>query len=175
MDDNPTEINSSGEEMHSQFSEDINTRLIQENTKTDKNNKLIKFEQKYRPLVENSLQSIIIFQGLKIIFANSAASNTFGYTVEELHTFGPVQLRGLVHPDKRELVWRNLKKRSAGENIPPHYQFKCLTKDGKTKTLELYSNKIDYNNAPAVQAVCLDITERIEARKWMRKGFKTKV
>jgi PAS domain S-box-containing protein len=41
-------------------------------------------ESKYRTLVENSLQSVLIIQDERIVFANQAASDLTGYTRDEL-------------------------------------------------------------------------------------------
>ena len=81
-------------------------------------------EKNYRELIENSLQGIIIIQEYKVVYANPAFAKITGYTVEELQSFTPQQIIELAHPDDREKLWENYKKRIAGLNISPHYQFK---------------------------------------------------
>jgi len=126
---------------------------------------ILNSEQKYRHLVENSLQGIVIVQDFKIIYSNPAFTRITGYTVEELLRFDSTQLINLVHPDDQELVWGNFKKRMAGIDIPPHYKFKGMTKDGKQIMLDLYASVIDYDGKPALQALFLDITEQIDAEE----------
>jgi PAS domain S-box-containing protein len=121
--------------------------------------------QNYKQLVEYSLQGIAIFQDLKITYANRAFANIFGYTNEELLSISPGQIKKLVHPEDQSFVLDNLKKRLEGLDLPPHYQFRAIGKDGKTIIIELYAQKIDFEGKPAVQAICLDLTEREETRR----------
>ena len=122
-------------------------------------------EQKYRHLVENSLQGIVIVQDFKIVYSNPAFSRITGYTVEELLDFDASKLINLVHPDDQELVWGNFRNRMAGHEISPHYKFKGMTKDGRQKILDLYASVIEYDGRPALQALFLDITDQIEAEE----------
>jgi PAS domain S-box-containing protein len=57
----------------------------------------------------------------------------------------------------------------AGLEISPHYQFKGLSKDGKTKILELYANKIEFECKPAIQGFILDITEQVAAQETIKQ------
>ena len=125
-------------------------------------------EQKYRHLVENSLQGIVIVQDFKIVYSNPAFSKITGYTVEELLEFDSSKLINLVHPDDQELVWGNFRKRMSGIDIPPHYKFKGMTKDGRQKILDLYASIIDYDGRPALQALFLDITDQIDAEEKLK-------
>ena len=129
-------------------------------------------EKKYRELIENSLQGIIIIQEFKVVYANPAFAKITGYTVEELQSFKPHQVMELAHPDDREKLWGNFKKRMAGLNISPHYQFKGLSKQGKTKILELYANRIEYDGKPAIQGFILDITEQVAAQEIIKQRTK---
>jgi len=129
-------------------------------------------EQKYRQLIENSLQAIVIIQDLKVVYANKPFSKIIGYTIDELLSFKPEDTMNLVHPDDKELVWGNLKKRMDGLDIPPHYPFKGMSKDGSTRILDLYASKTEFDGKPAVQGFILDITEHVEAQKIINKRTK---
>ncbi len=129
-------------------------------------------EKNYRELIENSLQGIIIIQEYKVVYANPAFAKIIGYTVEELQSFTPQQIIELAHPDNREKLWRNFKKIITGLNISPHYQFKGFSKQGKTKILELYANRIEYDGKPAIQGFILDITEKVAAQEIIKQRTK---
>jgi PAS domain-containing protein len=58
-----------------------------EQTLLIKYEELFKSEQKYRQLVENSLQGIVILQDMKIVYANPALAQISGYTVDEILSF----------------------------------------------------------------------------------------
>jgi PAS domain S-box-containing protein len=135
-----------------------------------KNEELIKSEQKYRQLVENSLQGIVILQDRKIAYTNPAFANITGYTVEEIIAFSPKEVGNLVHPDDWKLVWRNFRKRFAGQSIPASYHFKAISKDGSIKVLELHAQLIEFDQRPAIQGIVLDITEKIEAQKALKES-----
>ena len=60
-------------------------------------------EEKYRTLVEQSLQGIIVIQKNRIVYANSAFAAIAGYTIEELYSFSPEKVIALTHPDDQRL------------------------------------------------------------------------
>ena len=133
---------------------------------------LKKSEQKYRQLIENSLQAIVIIQDLKIVFTNKSFSRITGYTMDELLYFTPNETMNIVHPDDQERVWGNLRKRLVELDIPPHYQFKGISKDGNTKILDLYASKTEFRGKPAIQGLILDITDQVEAQENIKKRTK---
>ncbi len=135
-----------------------------------KNEALSKSEQKYRQLIENSLQGIVILQNMKIVYTNPAFSHITGYTVEEILAFSPKEVGNLVHPDDWKLVWGNFRKRFAGQSIPASYHFKAISKDGSTIVLELHAQMIEFDQRPAIQGIVLDITERIETQKALKES-----
>jgi|GEM_PF-616058 len=124
-------------------------------------------EKKYRSLVEQSMQGIVIAQGPipRIVFANSTMSKILGYTVEELTSLSPQQTAGLVHPDDRELFFGRFKDRLEGKAAPPQYEVRGIRKDGTIVWLELSSARIEYGGQRAVQAIFTDITERKKAEE----------
>jgi PAS domain S-box-containing protein len=129
-------------------------------------------KQKYWQLIENSLQGIVIIQDFKVVYANPAFSRVTGYPIKELLSFTPEQVMELAHPDDRDKLWGNFRKRMAGIDISPHYQFKGLSKEGKTKILELYANKIEYEGKPAIQGFILDITNQVVAQEAIEQRTK---
>jgi PAS domain S-box-containing protein len=142
----------------------------EEETLRLKNEELIKSEQKYRQLVENSLQGIVILQDMKIVYANPAFAHITGYKVEEILAFSQKEVGNLIHPDDKELVWGNFRKKFAGQYIPESYHFKVISKDGNTKVLELHAQMIQFDKKPAIQGIVLDISERIQAREALKES-----
>jgi PAS domain S-box-containing protein len=117
-------------------------------------------EEKYRTLVEQSLQGIIVIQKNRIVYANRAFATITGYTIEELYSFSPEKVIALTHPDDQRLVWGGLKERLAGKKVPQQYDFRGISKDGSERSLEMYADLIALNGLPAIQGTILDITER---------------
>lgn len=122
-------------------------------------------EKKYKILVEQSLQGIVVGQepiskGLlpRIVFANQTISKILGYTPEELTSFSSQQTVNLVHPEDRQLFFGRFKDRLEGKSPPSNYEVRGIRKDGTTAWLEISSSRIEYDGQPAVQATFIDIT-----------------
>ena len=131
-----------------------------------------KTDQKYQQLIEYSLQGVVIIQDFRIVYSNPAFARITGYSEDELLALEPKELLKLVHPDDQSSVWGNYRKRMAGFDIPPDYNFKGMTKDGKIKIFDLYANVIDFEGKPALQGLILDITQQVEAEEKLRQRTK---
>ncbi|MGD2144754.1 MAG: response regulator, partial [Anaerolineae bacterium] len=92
--------------------------------------KLRESEETHRALLEHSLQGIIIIQDSRIVFANSTFAQISGYTVEELMSLSPDQVRALVHPEDREFVWDRFQGRLEGRSVPQRCECRAIHRDG---------------------------------------------
>ncbi len=122
-------------------------------------------EEKYRVLVEQSLQGIVVAQGMRprLVFANQVLADMLGYTVEELLSLSPEQVRALVHPDDQEMFFQRYRDRVAAESVPAHYEFRAVCKDGTVRWVEMRASRIEFGGEPAVQAAFVDVTDRKQA------------
>ncbi len=129
-------------------------------------------EEQYRTLVEQSLEGIIIAQGIPpdLVFANPAMGQILGYTPEELITLSPGKIQGLVHPEDRTIFFGRFKDRLEGKPAPPRYEVRGIHKDGSVRWLEISSVRTVYREQPAVRATFLDITERRLAEEVLRES-----
>ena len=127
-----------------------------------------KAEEKYRTLVEQSLEGIVIAQGVppRLVFANPAMVKLSGYTPEELAS---VSMDRLVHPDDRAVFFSRLKDRFEGKQVPSHSEYRAIRKDGEVVWIQLSSSLIEYKGQPAVQATFINITERKKAEGELQK------
>ena len=131
-------------------------------------NELAKSEEKYRLLVENSVQGVLIIQDLRFVFANSAISDTLGYSVDEMLSFSPEQIRNVIHPDHQEVVLERFRKRIKGKPALQNYEFRAIKKDGTVCWVEIYSSQSEYLGKPAVQAAFIDITEKVHVKESLK-------
>lgn len=130
---------------------------------------LHKSEEKYRMIVENSLQGIAIVQDFKIVYANKALAEISGYTVEELLALSPEDVRNSIHPEDQAMVWERFSNRIQGEPAPSHYELRGIGKDRDVRLLEMIAVAIEYEGKPAIQAVILDLTEKKKAEELKKR------
>jgi PAS domain S-box-containing protein len=117
-------------------------------------------EEKYRTMAEQSLQGLVIIQGFRIAFANTAFARIAGYTVEKLLALSPEGVRAMIHPEDQALVWGRFRDRLEGKPVPPRYEYRGIRKDGTVCWLEMSASRIEYGGKPAIQGALVDITER---------------
>lgn len=117
-------------------------------------------EQKYRLLIEQSIQGVVIIQNFYIIYCNSAFSKISGYSVVELLAMSPQKVKALVHPDDQALVWGRMKDRLQGKKVPNRYEFRGIQKNGSIRWLEIFSSPVEFQGKLAMQGAIIDITER---------------
>lgn len=127
-------------------------------------------ERKYRLLVEQSLQGLVILQEEtpRIVFANSTIASGLGYTVEALCDLDPADVMDLVAPQDREAFLQRYWDRLAGKEIQGHLEFRMVRSDGTQRWMEMFSSKVTLDGVDAVQAVLVDITERRHAEQALR-------
>jgi two-component system cell cycle sensor histidine kinase/response regulator CckA len=132
-------------------------RDITDRKKAEK--KLRESEEKYRTLVEQSLQGLVIVQDGCFVFCNSKFCEITGYSVEELLSLSPENISAMIHIDNRELIEDRWRDQIAGKQVPSHYEYRSVKKDGTEIWLEIYSSIIEYNGKPAIQSAIMDITQ----------------
>jgi len=119
---------------------------------------LCESETKFRILSEKSLVGIYLIQDSLFRYANPRLAEIFAYRTEDIiDKLGP---QDLVTGDDWPRVAENLRRRLNGEIESIHYQFKGITRDRRVIQLEVYGNRVQHRNHPAVVGTLLDITER---------------
>ncbi len=91
-------------------------------------------EEKYRNVVDNASELIVVFQEGFIKFANNKALKVTGYTSEELCS-QPFTV--FIHPLDRAMLVERYQKRAQGEAVPDNYEIRILHKDGSTRWVEV--------------------------------------
>jgi PAS domain S-box-containing protein len=112
-------------------------------------------EERFRALAEACPTAIFIYQKAECCYANQAAEDITGYSLQEFMAAGSW---GIVHPESRHLLIEQglLEERS----YPKRLDLKILTKDGSPKWLDVTICKIELDLSPATLFTALDITER---------------
>jgi two-component system cell cycle sensor histidine kinase/response regulator CckA len=120
-------------------------------------------EEKYRTLVENATEIILIVQDEKIKFANPLGIVQSGYAAEELFQ---IPIAELIHPDDREAVLERYRQKIQGEQIPGIQTYRLLNKTGEVSWVQVNSVPIAWEDRPATLNFVRDITQekKLEAQ-----------
>jgi two-component system, cell cycle sensor histidine kinase and response regulator CckA len=144
--------------------------LVDITAREKESNDLRESEEKYRTLVENSLQGLAIIQDSRIVFCNTAFAKMLEYSIEEIVALSPKQLEVLVHPDDRSFFIDCDNDGSGKSPVSPRFECRGIRKDGTVVWLEVFSSAIDYHGKPAIQSAFIDITERKNAEIALRES-----
>ncbi|MFX1562797.1 MAG: PAS domain S-box protein [Promethearchaeota archaeon] len=115
---------------------------------------------RYKDLIEQSLQGIIVFQDGRIVYANKIILNLTRTSSEELRNWNPMEWTKYVHPDDRDVVVKRFHERIKGKRIQQRYECRLVYPSGKIRWIELLANRILWEGRPANQVIILDITDR---------------
>jgi PAS domain S-box-containing protein len=117
----------------------------------------------FRSLVEQSIMGIYCIQDGRFRYVNPHLAEVFGYSREAME-----QADGLlrvVHPDDRERVAENIRRRLSGDLPALRYSFRGLRADGEVLYLEVHGSRVEIDGRPALIGVGYDITERVRAER----------
>lgn len=114
-------------------------------------------EEKYRQLVENANEAIVVAQNGRLCFVNARAVELSGYSEAELKSNPFIDW---VHPEERELIRQNYLKRISGEPVPANYTIRFLHKSGSVKWVQVSAVRISWEGSPATLNFLSDITEK---------------
>jgi len=114
-------------------------------------------EEKYRTLIENAGEAIVVVQDSKAVFLNPVMATITGYSDDEILSRPFVDF---IYADDREMVIDNHIRRLNRENVPFRYSFRLLHKNDGFRWVELNVVRIDWKGKPATLNFMIDITER---------------
>lgn len=128
-------------------------------------------EEKFRTITEQLFMNIIILQDGIYKYFNKGISKTNGYSIEEIKSWEPYEFAKLIHPNDKEFVMEQARKKQAGEkDIVIHYNYRLIRKDGKIRWIENFSKTINFEERPADLIMSIDITDNIEAEKKLKES-----
>ena len=113
-------------------------------------------EGKYRTLVENANDAILIVQDEVIKFSNSRTMEILGYSEAEL---AKIPFTEHIHPEDRGTVLEGYQKRLRGEKLGALYSFRVQNKSGEVLWAELNVVLIEWEGRPATLNFVRDVTE----------------
>ena len=115
-------------------------------------------DDKYRALVENASQAVVVAQDGLLRFVNSTAERLSGRSRAELTD---TSFEELIHPGDRAFVMERYAARVHGQHVPSDYPFRLLTRGGGTCWVHLNVVPIEWDGHPATLNLLSDVTEQI--------------
>lgn len=125
-------------------------------------------EKKYRMLAEQSMQGLTIIQNDRYAYVNPAFGRMVGYTPEEIHAMPPNEAWDLIYPDDQKFLLKIAEDRDAGKSIPMPYEYRFVHRNGSIRWVQAFSGNIEYEGAPAIQVLIIDITDVKESEENIR-------
>lgn len=123
-------------------------------------------EEKYRLVLENVSEGIVLVQDKRFVFVNPRACQITGYSADELKA---VEFPQIVHPDDREKVFDRHRRRLEGALVEPTYDFRVLHKDGSSTWIDLGAVLIQWEGRVATLCFFADISARKQLEESLRQ------
>jgi len=148
---------------------DRNTREISEPEEVKE--KLKESEELYKIILEQSMIGIIIIQEGKVKYANEKLAEIYELEPEIFYNWQPGEFLKVVHPDSREFVAEQVRKKMLGlDDSVTNYMYKAITQSGKVIWLENYSNSIMFQGEPAILAIQIDVTDKVQMGQQLKES-----
>ncbi len=120
---------------------------------------LIKSEARYRLLLENASDAIIVIQDEKIKFYNKKTINITGFSGKDLEEMPFLEY---IHPKDQDMIWDRHEKMTKGEKPPGNGILTCrlINAQGEIVWAEIKAIPIFWEERPAILCFIRDITKR---------------
>ena len=123
-------------------------------------------EERYRVLVENANETILVAQDNVIKFINPIGTSITGFPVDEMIGQPFIQF---IHPEDKKKVAESHIRRIKGEVIPK-YNFRTVSRDGSIHWMEIDAVKIEWEGRPATLNFLSEVTEKKIAEDELKKS-----
>ena len=115
-------------------------------------------ERRYRGLIEDSAEGIVIHRLGLIRFTNAAALRLFGFT-DSAQAVG-LRWLDLIAPDHRAAVTARVDARMRGESVPATVELEALRRDGSHFWLAATATVVEWEGSPSHFVSFIDISDR---------------
>ena len=133
---------------------------------------LVQSEQRYRSLVENTLEGYFVFEVRtgRFLFLNQRICELFGYTKEEGLGLSVWQV---ISPDDHQRIRERIRARMEGRPLDPGpHVYLAIRKDGSTFRAEATGSLVVYEGRTAMQGLLRDVTEQERLQRQLQHAQK---
>jgi PAS domain S-box-containing protein len=124
-------------------------------------------EEKYRLVVENADEGIIIAKATHIKFVNPKVVKELGYTEEELTSRPFIEL---IHPEDREMVIHHHLEGILGNKVAPTITYRIFDRSRAMRWIEVNGVRIIWEGEPCALLFVKDISDRKRAEKALKES-----
>jgi PAS domain S-box-containing protein len=115
-------------------------------------------EEKYRTLIEETHDAVVVLQGTEIVYVNPAFLKMFGYQ-NQAQVLGK-GLEANTAKESLKIVKQRASLRRSQKKLSTHFEYKGQKTDGTKFDIEVDAKLISYKGKPALQAFLRDVTDR---------------
>lgn len=115
-------------------------------------------EERYRAIVENNFDIIIIVRNDKVLFVNKNTLSTLEYSEEEIHR---MPFTHLIHNDDKARMKVYEMQCRQDESFIANSFTKLITRNNHIKVFEFTAKSMDYEGIKTILFIAKDFTERI--------------
>ncbi len=126
-------------------------------------------EEKYRTLVEQANDGIVIVQDGLLKYANPRLTEITGYTIEEVMD---TPFINYIYPDERPTAVDRYHRRMAGEEVSTIYESAIRHREGRRVEVELNAGTTTFEGKLADLIIIRDITERKRVERELQQSLK---
>lgn len=116
-------------------------------------------EERFRNLIEGSIQGILIHRDFKPLFVNEAYAKILGYDSSDA-ICAMQSIEPIIAPHDVPRLRAIKEARMRGDPAPDQYEYDALGKDGNVVALENVVRLVNWDGRPAIQNVVIDVTQR---------------
>jgi len=128
-------------------------------------------EEKFRSIAEESLLGICVIQDDLVKYINTQFADLLGYSVDEIKNWEPGWFANVIHPDDRDWVVEQAKKKQLGlKDVRYYYQYRLINKSKNIIWLDNFSKTILFRGRNANLVTAVNITERKIAEQKLKES-----
>ena len=129
---------------------------------------LLESEMKYRSLVEKAKDGIYIIAPDGFKYVNPAFEELTGYSLNEICREG-FNFWDIIHPDDIKFFKEREITRKRRAEVPSRYEFRIITKNGETKTVEPTTMDMSQKEKVRIMGILRDVTDRKQAEVTLQR------